>query len=114
MNAPSGSNSRNWGGARPGSGQKQKTLSVRQVEAMLEAAEERAKKEGRTLDQVLLDIIYAVDTPRKEVLAAIKLWKDKTMAQITEGGEADRDLGPAFFLPEKHPRLKAVDGGKSE
>ena len=113
MSDPSGSNSRGWGGARPGAGRKPETLSVRQVKAMLEAAEKKAAETGKTVDELLLDVIYDKETSTKDFLAAVKLFKDKTMAQITEGGDADRDLGPAFFLPEKHPRLEVVDGGKS-
>ena len=113
MTAPSGSNAHGWGGARPNSGPKPQTLSAHQVELMLKAAEKRAAKTGKTIDELLLDVIYSVDTSTKDFLAAVKLFKDKTMAPITEGGETDRDLGPAFFLPEKHPRLTAVDGGKS-
>lgn len=81
---------------------------------MLDAAEARAKASGKTIDELLLDVIYDPETPGKDFLAAVKLWKDKTMAQITEGGDADRQLGPALFLPEKHPRLKAIDGGKAD
>ena len=113
MTAPSGSNQRGWGGARPNSGPKPQTLSAHQVDLMLKAAEKRALEVGKTIDEMLLDVIYAPDTSTKDFLAAVKLFKDKTMAPITEGGETDRDLGPAFFLPEKHPRLMAVEGGKS-
>lgn len=114
MGEPSGSNARGWGGARPGSGPKPQTLSARQVQLMLDAAEKKAAETGKTIDELLLDLIYDPDTPKKDFLAAVKLFKDKTMAQITEGGDADRQLGPALFLPEKHPRLKAIDGGKSD
>jgi hypothetical protein len=113
VSEPSGSNARGWGGARPGAGRKPETLSVRQVQAMLEAAEKRAVEAGKSIDELLLDVIYAKTTSTKDFLAAVKLFKDKTMAQITEGGDADCQLGPALFLPEKHPRLKAVDSAKS-
>src|SRR5687767_7104665 len=105
---------RNHGGSRPGSGRKPETLSGQQVQKMLRAAKRRAKREGKTLDDIILDIAYDTEAPRKDVLAAIKLFKDKTMATISEGGAADKALGPAFFLPEKHPRLSVVSGGKSE
>lgn len=81
---------------------------------MLQAAKKKAEETGKTIDDLLLALIYDEETSKKDFLAAVKLWKDKTMAQITEGGDADRQLGPALFLPEKHPRLKAIDGGKSD
>lgn len=106
----------NRGGARVGAGRpkgSRETLSTRQVQEMLDEAKERAEKSGKTINSILLDFIYDAEIPKKDRLAAIKLWKEHTMAKITEGGEADTNLGPAFFLPEKHPRLEVVNGGKS-
>ncbi len=96
------------GGVRPGAGRKPETLSVRQVAEMLSKAKERAKKEGKDIDDILLDLIYKADN-NKDQLAAIKLWKEYTIAKLQEGGETDQQLGPAVFLPEQHPRLRVVD-----
>ena len=96
----------NRGGARPNSGPKKETLSQRQVQAMLVAAKKYAKKHGKTIDEILLDIIYE-DGGKRDTLAAIKLWKEYTVAKLQEGGETDKGLsGPAVYLPEHKP----VDG----
>lgn len=90
-----------WGGRREGSGAKKQTLSAAQVAEMLSKAKEYAKKYGKTVDEVLLDYIYGED--KKESLQAIKLFKDKTMATITEGGDTDQNLGPGIYLPGEKP-----------
>lgn len=93
---------RNWGGAREGAGRPTETLSGSQVREMLQKAKERAEKEEKSIDDILLDIIYAQDGKRGETLAAIKLFKDKTMAQMKEGGETDSQ-GPGVYLPGERP-----------
>lgn len=97
----------NRGGARAGAGRKPETLSARQVQAMLDKAKERAKKEKKEIDDILLDLIYG-DNPPKDTLAAIKLWKEYTIAKLSEGGETDKALGPAVYLPEQRPKLQVV------
>jgi hypothetical protein len=98
----------NRGGARPNSGPKPQALSVRQVDAMLKAADDRAKSEKKTLDDILLDFAYDAELSAKDRLASIKLFKDFSAVKITEGGDADQELGPAVYLPEQRPVLKAV------
>ena len=77
---------------------------------MIRAAKKRAKEEGKTLDEILLDIAYAqvggieakVDV--RERLAAIKLFKDFTMAKSTEQHlEVTDSRGPGIYLPEEKP-----------
>ncbi len=111
--------SSNWGGARPGSGPKAETLSVSQVRKMLKKAETYAKEFGKDVDDILLDFIHATGERGEQAtinqsIACIKLWKDYTIAKLQEGSEADRTLGPKVFLPEQHPRLEVIDGGKSD
>ena len=92
----------NRGGARAGAGRKKETLSVRQVKAMLSAAKKKAKEHGRSIDDVLLELIYEGSDTNK--LAAIKLFKTFTMAQMSEGGDIDRQAassGPAVYLPQQ-------------
>ena len=126
------------GGKREGAGRKlgyspgKLPLSVAQVEEMLEKAKAYAKKYGKTIDEILLDFVYGVteipliSEDDKDILqvlsrkvgtrdriACIKLWKEYTAPKITEGGEGDQELGPAVFLPEKHPRLELVDDAGS-
>jgi hypothetical protein len=76
---------------------------------MLRAARKRAASEGKTLDELLLDIAYSKDASLKDILAAIKLFKDKTMTEIGVASSADQPLGPAIFLPAQHPRNKESD-----
>lgn len=92
-----------WGGARPGAGRKKETLSATQVKEMLLAAKAYAAKTGKTIDQILLDIIYSLSEGTRDRLAAIKLWKEYTIAKLQEGGETDEALGPQIFLPEVLP-----------
>lgn len=83
---------------------------------MLEKAEERAKKEGKTVDDILLDFIYDDSASMKERTPCIKLWKEYTSAKLIEGGETDQQLGPAFFLPEQRPdpaSFQVINGGKT-
>ena len=127
------------GGKRAGAGRKKGyspaklPLSVAQVEEMLEKAKAYAKKYGKTIDEILLDFVYGVteiplvsekDRDILEVfarrvgtrdrIACIKLWKEYTSPKITEGGEGDQQLGPAIFLPKKHPRLEVVGTGTDD
>ncbi len=106
----------NRGGARPGAGRKPETLSVRQVRLMLERAEAKAEEHGKTLDDVLLDIAYSAEEKTSDKLAAIKIFKTHTMIKLNEGGDADKELGPAFFLPDQRPdpaKLHVLPGGKT-
>ncbi len=99
------------GGKREGAGRKpgRDTLSVRQLIEFERAATEMAKEYGETLQVRCLKIAYDDDAPRKDQLAAMKLFWDKSVILAKEGGEADKTVGPAVFLPEKHPRLELVD-----
>ncbi len=98
----------NRGGRRAGAGAKPQTLSGRQIQAMLNKAKKWAKEQGKDIDDILLFLIYNSKTTDRDRLASIKLWKDYTMARISEGGEADRQLGPSIYLPEQKPILAAV------
>lgn len=77
---------------------------------MLRKAKRAAKRYGKDLDDVLLEICYDAQIRKTEVLAAIKLFKDCTMIRPSEGGEADKTLGPAIFLPDQRPVLATVNG----
>lgn len=99
----------NRGGARPNSGPKPQTVSTTQLQEMRDAATAKAEAEGRSLYDVCLDWIYDPEIKIDRQQAAWKLYTDKLLIKITEGGEADKFPGPAVFLPEKHPRLELVD-----
>jgi hypothetical protein len=92
-----------WGGVRPGSGPKTKTLSASQVELMLDKAKKKAEETGKDVDDILLDFIYDADGSKKDRIACIKLWKDFSMVRISEGGDADKNLGPGIYLPGEKP-----------
>lgn len=98
----------NRGGKREGAGRKRETLSQSQVREMLAKAKEYAKKYGKTIDDILLEVIYSDN--QKDALAAVKLWKEYTIAKLQEGGEIDTQIGPEVYLPDqdKGPELKVV------
>ena len=100
----------NRGGKREGAGRPpgKVTLSQSQLQEFQHAARKFAKEHGKTLEEVVLAIAYDKDAPRRDQLAAAKLFWDKAIIHATEGGEVDKALGPAFYLPEKRPVLKAV------
>jgi len=107
----------NRGGKRPGAGRpkgSRETLSTRQVGDMLAEAEERAALEGQSVFGVLLDFIYDTEASLRDRTACIKLALEHTVPKLSEGGDADRALGPAVFLPEQHPRLEVIEGGKKD
>ncbi len=100
----------NWGGGRGGAGRPKNKLTTCQVKNMLDTAATYAKKHGITVDELLLECMYSETAHIQYRLQAIRLFKDKTMAHITEGGDTDRDLGPATYLPEEKPDFaKVVD-----
>ncbi len=96
------------GGKRAGAGRPKETLSASQVAEFARAANEMAKKQGKTLQEVVLGFAYDEDEPTKDRLAATKLYWDKSVINVTEGGEADKDNGPAVYLPKQRPVLKTV------
>ena len=98
----------NRGGARPNSGPKRQNLSVRQIREMRKTADKRAKKEGKTLYDILLDFSYDADLSVKDRQASIKLYLDKMHISVSEGGEADKAIGPSIYLPEQKPKLEVV------
>jgi len=101
------------GGKRKGAGRPAETLSGSQVKEMLSTAKRWAVDQGKTIDDILMYIVYDKKTTDNARLAAIKLFKDYTIPKIKEGGETDKAIGPAVFLPDRHPRLEVIDGGKS-
>jgi len=101
------------GGSRPNTGPKPQTLSANQVLKMLRKARKWAKKMGKDIDDILLGFIYDENGKMVERTACIKLWKEYTIAKMAEGGQTDKGLGPAVFLPEQRPQLGVVAGGKA-
>ena len=111
----------NRGGKREGAGRPQEPLSVRQVRDMRDKMADRAKVTGKDENDILIDFLQGRDAKNQPIdigirdrIACLKLWKEYTSPKITEGGEADKVVGPAIFLPEEHPRLEVIDGGKDD
>lgn len=107
-----------WGGSRKGSGRKQVHISTdSQIKAMHRAARKRAKEEGKTIDEVLVAIIYEPETTTKDRLAAIKLFKEFTMPKRTESDvKVNKSEEPRLMYPEKKPdpaKVVAINGGKA-
>ena len=125
-----------WGGKRQGSGRKPAyMLTENQIKKMMIEARKRSKVEGITLDVVLLDIAYGIysgrevevvtaagttkkvylDSSIKEALTAIKLYKELTMAKVSEQHvDITNHEGPRIGLPpaKSDPALEVIEGGK--
>ena len=99
----------NRGGKREGAGRKPEALSVRQAKAFEETAIKLAKEHGQTMQDVIGEFVYDGGSSIKDRMTAAKLYWDKSIIGASEGGEADNLIGPAVFLPEKHPRMELVD-----
>ena len=84
------------------------------MKAMRAAADAKAKKTGKTIFDICLGWIYDEDLPLDRRQAAWKLYCDKMLIQVSEGGEADKALGPAMYLPEKRPVLTAIPKAADE
>lgn len=102
------------GGKREGAGRKPEALSVRQAKAFEDTATRLAEEHGKTMQDVIGEMVYDSDNSTKDRMTAAKLYWDKSVIGATEGGDADKNVGPAVFLPEMHPRLELVkDAGTS-
>ncbi len=104
----------NRGGARAGSGPKPQTVSASQLKEAREAVAKVAEKHGKGFYEVCAEWVYDKDIKIDRQQAAWKMLADKIHIQASEGGEADKIVGPAVFLPEKHPRLELIDGGRTK
>ena len=110
-----------WGGARPGTGPKPKSLTDKQVREMLKTARKFSRIYGKTVDDILVSIIYAQDgetqmkvTPRERI-GAIKVFKEFAQAKSSEQNiTVQHQTEPAISLPELEadPGLTVVSGGK--
>ena len=94
----------NRGGKRAGSGRKNLLANMGCTSAdMIKTAQLIAKKEKKTVDEVLLDIIYNGETSQQK-LAAIKIFKEYTIAKVSEKKvEVSEKSAPKIYLPERKP-----------
>jgi hypothetical protein len=113
-----------WGGARKGAGRKTKSISVRQLNAMLRKGRKWAKETGYDIDEFLLAVIAgdknkigASDIPLKERIACARIWKQFTMATVSEQNiNVKHHPKPVVYLPaaKEDPALTVVNGGKGD
>lgn len=96
------------GGARANSGPKRQTVSQSQLKAMREAAAKYAKKHGKDFWDVCLDWVYDEELTASQRQCAWKMYADKMVVHVAEGGLADKEAGPAVYLPEQRPQLEVV------
>jgi len=104
----------NYGGKREGAGRPKEPLSVRQAKEFEATAIKLAKKYGQTLSERVGEIAWNPESSNRDVCMASNLFWKYSVIVGSEGGEADKIVGPAIFLPEEHPRLEVIDGGKDD
>jgi hypothetical protein len=94
----------NRGGKRTGSGRKSLLALMGCTSAdMIKTAEFIAKQESKTIDEVLLEIAYHAESVQHQ-LAAIKIFKEYTIAKVSEKKvEINKKQAPKVYLPEKKP-----------
>ena len=110
----------NRGGKRAGAGRKpgyspgREALSVRQAKEFEATARKLAKEFGMTMQEVIGRQVYDAGASRKDIQTAVNLFWKYSVIGAAEGGEDDKSLGPSVFLPEQHPRLEVIEGGKKD
>jgi len=107
-----------WGGKRQGAGRPRKKLDANQVQAMRDAEEKYAQKYGKTLDDLLCEIIFEDEIDGQPVtirnkMAAIKLFKGYTMRCPDERDLVAAPEEPPIWLPPQDPDpAKLIDEKK--
>ena len=97
---------RNWGGKRDGSGRKRSSLSDAQVKQLLKAAKQQEKKTGKSVANILMDIIHGKksEVKVKERIAAIKVFYDQTVTSVSESQvDVVKHQEPSIYLPQEMP-----------
>jgi len=106
----------NRGGKREGAGRKRspESFSAAKLDELNGRIDQYAKDKGKHIDEVALDIIYDDDMHVSSRMKAYDTIKKYSSIKVSEGGEADKDLGPAVYLPvqDRGPDFKIVEGGK--
>jgi hypothetical protein len=96
-----------WGGKREGSGAPTKSITAKQAEKLITAAEKFTNEQGVSPYDLLMQYAYGIEKgqefPASSKLKALEKYFDLTMARLSEGGETDKNLGPQTFLPEERP-----------
>jgi hypothetical protein len=96
----------NRGGKREGAGRpkKEKNYSEDFKEKLLEALEVKAKDTGKSIYQVMVDLIYDEKTQSSVKQAMIKLVKEVFVVSESKKTVENYDLGPKVYLPEVKPK----------
>jgi hypothetical protein len=102
------------GGKREGAGRPSEALSVRQAKEFEKTAKKLADEFGLPMSEVIGRHVYDPNASLKDIQTAANLFWKYSIIPASEGGEADKAIGPVVFLPEKHPRLGLVDGSKQK
>lgn len=105
----------NWGGKREGAGRKRenRTYSAEKLGELNQRIDTWARKKGKHMDEVALEILYDEENTPAARIQAYKTLKEYSTIKAGEGGEADI-LGPQIFLPEKRAEVTVFPGGKDE
>ena len=107
-----------WGGRRQGAGRPRKTLSFDQAQAMMDTEEKYVQQYGKTVNDVLCEIIFEDEVNGLPVtiqnkIAAIKLFKGYTMRCPDERDLVAAPEEPPIWLPPQDPDpAKLIDEKK--
>ena len=102
------------GGYRPGAGRKaifdlgqnKRTQIIKEIDA-------EAKANKTSFGCELGRLIFNPSGDKRLKLAAMQLYVRDVLPKVSERDVTETKItGPAVYLPEQHPRLKAVEGGK--
>ena len=104
----------NYGGKREGAGRKPEALSVRQAKEFEATQIKLAEEYGQSLSERVGHIAWNPESSNRDVCMAANLFWKYSIIVGSEGGDADKNVGPAVFLPKRHPRLELVDPGKKK
>ncbi len=104
--------SKNWGGARGGSGRKPICISDKEKKNLIKAAKEASKRTGKTVWDILMMHIYnGKDQPRVSV-AAIKVFQDAVIAKQSHETKEIYNYSPAI-LPVLEDDPSRIDMAKA-
>ena len=104
----------NRGGKRKGSGRKPIfELGEKERCQVISDVNEKAKENGTSFGSVLGDIMFGKGGDKRTRLQAMRLYATDILPKISERDVTETKInGPAIFLPEDHPRLEVISGGK--
>jgi len=93
------------GGSRSGSGRKSYNLSEREKKRLLSTARKIQKSIGRSIADILLELIYYSKTEQTK-LAAIRLFYDVVAVKESHQTVEKHDFGPVIGLPPMKEKPK--------